>query len=235
MDVGLAIAIVIVVILLLTAVTNVIISFLGSYNGEGFPTKLGRYHAVEGFNFDNGPYGFNSAKSDEISLIEGLKGEGFKGEGFKGYGFNNAKFAEISLLEGLKGEGFADRFNEPAGYFATSGGDWMDDVVPDDSKRIFGGKEGNNEFAGGCGCRTTSTNGCGCALGVTGMKTPYVADNSSVFDFAAFGAEYNVMNNSVGKGNAYLSPTDYMPEGTNLFFEGDLYVPPYSDYSPPLF
>jgi hypothetical protein len=105
---------------------------------------------------------------------------------------------------------------------ALSCGDYVTD---DDPKRIFGGKGGDNEF----------TAGCGCALGVTGMKTPYVANNASVLDYKAFGAEPNVMNNSVGKGRAYLSMTDYMPEGTNMFFEGDMYVPPYSYYSPPLF
>lgn len=135
------------------------------------------------------------------------------------------------------GEGFADRFNEPAGYFATGGGVFMDDVPiirksPNlETGLIYGGKDGNNDFIGGCGCGI----GRGCALGVTGMKTPYIANNSSILDYNDFGAEYNVMNNSVGKGRAYLSPTNYMPEGTNLFFDGDLYVPPYSQYEPPLF
>lgn len=178
--------------------------------------------------------GFNNAKK-EIGLLEGYYGfaRGMPRVSSPLENFNDAKADEIGLLEG-----FADRFNEPAGYFATSGGTFMDDVsacggalscgdyIPeDDTKRIFGGKGGDNEF----------TSGCGCALGVTGMKTPYVANNAYVLDYKAFGAEPNVMNNSVGKGRAYLSMTDYMPEGTNLFFEGDMYVPPYSYYSPPLF
>lgn len=179
--------------------------------------------------------GFNNAKAAEIGLLEGYYGfaRGMPRVSYPLENFNNTKAGEIGLLEG-----FADRFNEPAGYFATSGGTFMDDVsacggalscgdnIPeDDPKRIFGGKGGDNEF----------TSGCGCALGVTGMKTPYVANNASVLDYKAFGAEPDVMNNSVGKGRAYLSMTDYMPEGTNLFFEGDMYVPPYSYYSPPLF
>jgi hypothetical protein len=139
------------------------------------------------------------------------------------------------------GESFADRFNEPAGYFATGGGYWLDDVRdirPTSTGLIYGGKGGNNDFIGGCGCSSSAGNALkcsGCALGVTGMKTPYIANNSSVLDYKDFGAEYNVMDNAVGKGRAYLSMTDYMPEGTNLFFDGDMYVPPYSQYEPPLF
>ena len=166
--------------------------------------------------------GFNNAKAAEIGLLEGYYGfaRGMPRVSSPLENFNDAKADEIGLLEG-----FADRFNEPAGYFATSGGTFIEDVPEDDTKRIFGGKGGDNEF----------TAGCDCALGVTGMKTPYVANNASVLDYKAFGAEPDVMNNSVGKGRAYLSMTDYMPEGTNLFFEGDMYVPPYSYYSPPLF
>lgn len=167
-------------------------------------------------------YGFNDKKADIIGLLEGYKE------------FNNKKADIIGLLEGfaksndrgnVRSERFADRFNEPAGYFATGGGDFLDDVADDDSKRIFGGKGGSNDFTGGCGC----------ALGVTGMKTPYIANNASVLDYKKFGAEPNVMNNAVGSDRAYLSMTDYMPEGTNLFFDGDLYVPQYSYYSPPIY
>lgn len=141
-------------------------------------------------------------------------------------------FAKYFASQPPSADGFADRFNEPAGYFAAGGGVFMDDIVPDDTKLIYGGKGGNNDFIGGCGCLLGKGKP---ALGITGMKTPYIANNSSVLDYKDFGAEYNVMNNSVGKGRAYLSPTNYMPEGTNLFFDGDMYVPPYSQYEPPLF
>lgn len=134
-------------------------------------------------------------------------------------------------------DGFADNVGAPIGEFGTGGGVYLDDIRGA-TDTIWGGKAGANEFEGGC-C-TLGAGGCAkCALSVNESGNTVsginVADNGSKLDYYDHGYEPNTMANAVGNDRAYLSPAPYMSSGTNLVPAGDPYMPPYSDYNPPLF